>query len=367
MNKVKTILGTLILFILIFGIFALCVLTPPSEYSSGERRLLTQMPELSIKSLVNGEFTEEFEKYTADQFPFRDRFRSLKALFSTRVLSKLDNNGLFIKEGHISKIDEEENEYMMNYSAEKFHYIADNFIKDKNAKLYFSIVPDKNFFLAEKNGYPSLDYYGFIEKMRNKTEFMKYIDITSMLELDDYYTTDTHWRQERITDIADFLADAMDVELKSEYEVKTLNNDFYGVYHGQLAMPFKPDKIKYLTNDILESATVTYYDTGLPRKSEMYNMEKAYGKDPYEMFLSGSMPLVTIENPQNDTGRELVMFRDSFGSSLAPLMVEGYSKITVVDIRYIQSAMVGNFVDFEDCDVLFIYSTALLNNSTAMR
>ena len=42
-------------------------------------------------------------------------------------------------------------------------------------------------------------------------------------------------------------------------------------------------------------------------------------------------------------------------------------KITVVDIRYIQSGFVGNFVDFDKGDVLFLYSTTLLNNSMAMR
>ena len=85
------------------------------------------------------------------------------------------------------------------------------------------------------------------------------------------------------------------------------------------------------------------------------------------MFLSGVAPLITIENPNAGTDKELVMFRDSFGSSLAPLLAEGYSKITVVDVRYMQSSLVGNFVDFENSDVLFIYSTALLNNSTAMK
>ena len=96
-------------------------------------------------------------------------------------------------------------------------------------------------------------------------------------------------------------------------------------------------------------------------------MEKAYGKDPYEMFLSGSLPLITIENPNATTDKELVIFRDSFGGSITPLLVEGYAKITLVDIRYITSDLVGMFVDFEDQDVLFLYSTLVLNSSTTLR
>jgi len=96
-------------------------------------------------------------------------------------------------------------------------------------------------------------------------------------------------------------------------------------------------------------------------------MEKAYGKDPYEMFLSGTSALIEIENPNAKSDKELVIFRDSYASSIAPLLVEGYSRVTLVDIRYIQSSFLGNFVEFDNQDVLFLYSTSLINNSTSMR
>ena len=367
MNKIKNIMLTAIFAVLIFSISAACIFKPEQDYSNSERRPLAKLPELSIETIVSGEFMNGFEEYTADQFPLRDKFRTLKAAFTTKILRKLDNNGVFLANGHISKIDEPENEYMMNHAAERFQYITDTFLKNKNTNIYFSVVPDKNFILATKNGYPSLDYESFIEKMKAKTSYMQYIDITDLLSLDDYYTTDTHWRQEKITDIAQRIASAMGTDVASSYTIKTLDNPFYGVYTGQLALPVKPDTINYLTNDTISNAIVTYYDTGMPEEGDMYNMEKAYSKDPYEMFLSGTAPLITIENPYAKSEKELVLFRDSFSSSLAPLLVEGYKKITVVDIRYIQSGFVGNFVDFENCDVLFIYSTTLLNNSLAMK
>ena len=85
------------------------------------------------------------------------------------------------------------------------------------------------------------------------------------------------------------------------------------------------------------------------------------------MFLSGSEPLITIENEHATTDKELIMFRDSFGSSIAPLFIEAYKKITLVDIRYIQSDFLENFIKFDNQDVLFIYSTTLLNNSKAFK
>lgn len=127
----------------------------------------------------------------------------------------------------------------------------------------------------------------------------------------------------------------------------------------------KPETISYLTSDTIESAVVTNFETN--RTGAVYDMEKAAGKNPYEMFLSGSVSLLTIENPNAKTDRELVIFRDSFASSLAPLLLDGYAKITLVDIRYLPSVRLGSFLTFTDQDVLFLYSVNVLNNSETIK
>ncbi len=365
MNKIKNIIITVLFAVLIFSVSAVCILKPQGEYSEGERRVLAKMPEFSAETLFSGEFTDGFETYSADQFPMREKLKTVKALFATKVLGKLDNNGLFTSQGHISKLDDAQSEDMMDYAANKFLEIKNKFLKNDN--IYFAIVPDKNFILAPEGGYPSLDYDAFIEGMKSRTQYMKYIDVSLMLSLDDYYKTDSHWRQENITDIAGYIANEMGTDIPMEYTENTLENPFYGVYAGQSSLPVKPDEIKYLTNDVMSAFKVTYYGNGNPESGEMYDMKKAFGKDPYEMFLSGSMPVVTIENPNLENEKELIIFRDSFGSSIAPLIAQGYKKTTVIDIRYIQSGFIGNFAEFENADTLFLYSTSLLNNSTAMK
>lgn len=117
----------------------------------------------------------------------------------------------------------------------------------------------------------------------------------------------------------------------------------------------------YLENEAIKNSTVTDYETG--KTGAVYDMEKAEGNDLYEMFLSGPRSLLVIDNPSADTDKELIIFRDSFGSSIAPLFIEAYSKITLVDIRYISPAYLGRFIEFDGQDVLFLYSTLVLNNS----
>lgn len=373
-TKIKNIVVACAVAVLFFGLFITCLVKPADATSDSERRELEQFPELTISTLLSGEFMSKFEDYTLDQFPLRDGFRTLKSIFSFYVMGQKDNNNIYIEDGYAAQIEYPMNEDSLDYAAKKFEEIYNRYIRGKNANAYFTVVPDKSYFLAAANGYLSMDYDEFMEKMAEKTDFMEFIDIRPFLSVEDYYKTDTHWRQERILDVAREIAARMGVTLTAEYEEKLLDNPFYGVYYGQSALPLPADEMRYLTNDILENCIV--FDHTSSKEMSVYDMEKAYGKDPYEMFLGGSLSLITIDNPNATTDKELIIFRDSFGSSIAPLLVEGYAKVTIVDVRYILSNILGNLtdvrtgekvLDFKNADVLFLYSSLVLNNSSTIK
>ena len=82
----------------------------------------------------------------------------------------------------------------------------------------------------------------------------------------------------------------------------------------------------------------------------------------YDVFLSGARAVLRIENPNAKTDRELIVFRDSFSSSMIPLLVEDYATVTLVDIRYVPARMLDQYVTFDGQDVLFMYSTLVLNS-----
>ena len=366
-NNRKSVVITVLMacFLLVFSVW--CFLKTPDTYSDSERRALASMPELSVDSALSAEFMGDFETYATDQFPLRDGFRKLKAWSQYHLFGRLDNNQIYQMDGHLAKLEYPLNPQMLDHAAERFTWIYEKFLKEQDMNVYLSIVPDKNMFLAAENGYPALDYDELERYMTEKLSFMEYIDLYDMLSKDDYYRTDTHWKQENLVDIAEAIGGRMGITLDAEYTEQVSEHPFYGVFYGQAAVHAEPDVLKFLTNDVLENCIVTSYDTGKPVQVPLYDMAAAAGKDPYEMFTSGSDALVTIENPSAETDRELILFRDSFGSSLAPLLVDGYAKVTLVDTRYVQSAMLGNFIEFDDQDVLFLYSTMMLNSSLGLR
>jgi hypothetical protein len=100
----------------------------------------------------------------------------------------------------------------------------------------------------------------------------------------------------------------------------------------------------------------------------MHDESKITANDPYDLFLAGPAPLITIENKNCQREKELYIIRDSYGSSLAPLLTEAYSKITIIDVRYIATPMLKTYVEFtEGSDALFIYGVDVLNNSAILK
>ncbi len=350
-------------FSLIFiGAFICCIIKPATEYSESERRKLNQFPEVSFENVFKGDFFSKFSDYAVDQFPLREQFRKIKAFFTYNVFMQKDNNDIYVIGDQASKMEFPLRENSVIEATEKIEYLCNKYLN--GSKVYCSVIPDKNYFLAAENGYPGVDYDKMMSVFNNNLEGVTYIDIFNTLDIDDYYPTDTHWDQANIKDTVNALANGMEIQLNADYKENVLE-PFFGVYYGQSALPLKADKITYLTNEYTESATVINYETG--KYLPVYNTDKFTAKDPYDIFLDGAVSIIEIISPKAKTDKELIIFRDSFGSSLAPYFTEYYSKITLLDTRYIQSDLLGDYVEFSGQDVLFIYNTSVLNNSNMLK
>ena len=368
-NKIKNIVVTSVftVFIAFFVVMcAICYLNP-QETSSAERRPLAQFPEeITWQGVVDKTVIDEFEDYSVDQFPFREFFRGIKANFQLNVLQLKENNGLAVEDGYIVKIEQDFVDKNVDYSVGKLQAYYEKFVKDNGGNHYVALIPDKNYFLGKYHGYPSPDYSALTDKVTTALPGMQYIDLYGSLELEDFYRTDTHWSQDKIGDVVDKLAAEMGIadRLSGNYTENRLEG-FEGVYYGQSALKPTPDTLVYLTNDVLNACTVYDYET--KQTLPIYNLEKFGGNDGYDVFLSGTKHLLRIDNPNGPEGKTLVVFRDSYGSSITPLLVEAYETVYVVDIRYIDANVLSLYqmmkqIDFNGADMLFLYSALVLNS-----
>lgn len=234
MSKLKNILAVTLAGLFIFGFSIWSLILPDKEISKTERSRLEQFPELNMGTIESGEFMSKFDTYTLKQFPLRDLFRTIKATTAYYALGQRDNNKFYLIDGYIVKMEYPINKESVKNATDIFSDMYENWLKNTDANIYLSIVPDKNYFAADK-GYLSMDYENFVETIKEDMPYAEYIDIFPTLELSDYYKTDTHWRQENIVDTAKVLAEGMGVTLKGEYETKKADTEFYGVYHGHSA------------------------------------------------------------------------------------------------------------------------------------
>lgn len=366
-KKIRSIACILCFALFVSALGLACFLKEPTDILVSERRKAAQFPEFSVEAVMDKSFFDGLESYLADQFPLRDAFRSVKAAIQLKLLGHKDNNGIYTADGHISELDFTLSQSSVEKAAEKLNSIYDIYLKNADAKCYYSVIPDKNYFLAAKNGYPSLDYTEMLDIFTLGVKNMEYIDIFGCLSIDDYYKTDSHWKQESIGKVVDRLSNQMGFSAKpSDYYTAEKAADFEGVYAPRLALGSTADEIICLKSPATQSASVYNLETDKTTVG-VYDESKLSGNDKYDVYLSGAAALLTIKNPLAAQERELVIFRDSFGSSLAPLMLEGYSKITLVDLRYISSQILGDYVDFTNCDVLFIYNTQIINQSALLK
>lgn len=356
-DKTKSIIITIGFAVILIAVFTINLISKDKSISVTERRKLAQLPKIDMENIKSGNASKNLDKYFTDQFMLRDTFRNIKSFISVNVFKQKDNNNLFEKDGAIYKMEYPLNEKNLQASLNKINNVYSKYLQGMN--VYYAIIPEKNYYL-ENDDHLKIDYKE-IEKVANDNlKQMKYIDISKDLELKDYYKTDLHWKQENLKKVVTTIEKEMNLEDTSNisYNLNEVG-DFYGVYYGQSGSNVAPDKLYTLSNQTIDNCEVLNYET--QKIGKIYTTPKT--SDLYDTYLSGATALLTIQNPNAKTTKELIIFRDSFGSSIAPLLVENYSKITLIDLRYISSGILDKYVDFNNQDVLFLYSTVVLNQN----
>ncbi|MDE5823191.1 MAG: hypothetical protein K2H91_00680, partial [Lachnospiraceae bacterium] len=166
------------------SLIVILTVNPEETVSRSERRRLAEKPELTWDNIMDKSFMDDTEKYLLDHFPFRDGLRRVKAYFAYDVLQQKENNGIYVADGHAAKLEYPLNEASVKRLAVKMTGLCQQYFTEQ--KVWYAIVPDKNYFLAEKNGYPSLNYEQMIRLLSQelaKSADFGYIDIISDLTI----------------------------------------------------------------------------------------------------------------------------------------------------------------------------------------
>lgn len=313
---------------------------PDRLYSELENRELAQLPALSAKSLISGEFMAKFETYVTDQFVGRDGWVAMKSA-AELLLGKRENNGVYFCSGGtlITRFETPDEKRV----ADNLNYV-NKFVENVDVPVYFSLIPTQACIWADRlpAGAPNASQSALLDQARQSTSARWYDTYPQLWEHRDeavFYRTDHHW-----TSLGAYygyvaLAGAMGLEPipLSQYAKTTVSENFYGTVFSSSGVRWVlPDCIDvYVPEQGTRVISHTYDQNGNPveESRQLYDESYLARKDKYAMFLGGQQSLGVVYGP-NTQGPKLLLVRDSYSDSLVPFLTAHFSEIHLIDLRY---------------------------------
>ena len=359
MSKKALWIEAIVFLAFIFAFFILNTALPDREFSEQENRSLQQRPAFSFDELFSGQYTKDFETYTTDQFTLRDEWITLKAA-SELALGKRQNNGMFLCDGGtIIEPYEAPEDGKLEANMEALNKLVAN----TDADVYFALIPGKSDIWAHMlpQNAPRDSEKAAIDYCYSLSDAVN-VDIYGKLEEHSgeyiYYRTDHHWTTLGAYYGFSALAESMGLDCPdiSEYGGReTVSEEFYGTSWSSSGFSWvEPDSMEIFVTEP-EGLEITNYPQGSPVEGQLYDWSRLEVKDKYSFFYGGNTPLLEIE-----TGVEgapsLLILRDSYMDSLSPFLLESYSRIHILDLRYYRASLSDYIAQNGFDDVLVCYS-----------
>jgi hypothetical protein len=363
-HKALTVLLIVYIGIFCFLFFAL----PERSFSAAENRFLQTRPVLSRQKLLSGQFSQAAEKYLADQFVLRDSWIRLKACFEL-LLQKMDHRGVYFgRDGYLlQKPQRREKEQLeQNISA------VSNFAQQAGKSVYFLLAPVSAQILREK--LPRYAVPPIVEPSAVREEMTAdiiFVDPSALLcahkQENIYYKTDHHWTSRGAYYAYQELGKAMGFKALPEdsFVIKQVSDNFYGSLASQSGYRCQPDNLQLFLPKVELPYTVEYVYRQ-KTSTTVYAWEHLRQKDQYAVFLDGNHALIKITT-ENQTGRRLLVVKDSYANALVPFLIPHFSEIHLLDLRYFHHQVKDYLLQNEMTEILFVYNTITFAEETSLR
>lgn len=355
-----------------------------TEHSFLEGRDYDSFPELSLESILSGDFQDGLEDYVADKVPMRDEVILTNAALQRLSISTMayvldyDTYPTFFDSGmNYSTSQQIITRGPWSSSAHDIEAVEDNVLK---MGMLADSHPQQRFFLligdsAETS--PSNIAYSLVrdkmgpESFQNlenlsdenftvKTMFMSTIEEYK----EQYYSTDHHWNGRGA--YAAYLAlcnlwglEPVEIECEAVYSDPQYHGSAarYGldVTPGDSLIDLVPNLSEYTTTINGEQVTRGHreeFEEGtVPPEQAMYNA--------YSYYYGSDVAEIIYHNPSGDG--TLVLLGDSFKNSIDQYLIANYEYIYVIDYRYKLNKSLKEYIEEKKADdVIFLFRSRTL-------
>lgn len=322
-------------YILIFAIGS--AIARDRSFSDMENRNLEQFPAFNAKTVLDGSFSERFEKYMSDQIIGKDLLVQLKVA-ENRLLNQSLINGVYFCEDDMLISD-----YVNPYKqlTKNLGYVNEFAENHPELACTWLLVPNACCIYEDKLP-PYAGCYNQREVMAyivgNTNENILAADCTQALKdlREEYifYRTDHHWTMNGAYIGYTVLCGALGAEPveKDRYEISVGSDKFLGTQYSKAPMFGQRADTLLLYHNPEGIYTVEYVEDRITTDS-LYNYDALAVKDKYAVYLDGNHPLIKITSNASNQEKLLVV-KDSYAHSLLPFLADSFGEIYVADLRY---------------------------------
>ena len=363
MSKRRTAFVAVFFFLMLLA-SVLTFAMPAKAFSENENRVLASAPKLSFKNIKSGKFQEDLSDFLSDQVPLREAWIKVNTDLK-KCAGKREINGVYLADDkyYVQKFTDES--YSRSSMLSVFSMINEFADENKDSfKTTVMLAPTPGTVLKDRLPFDAPFYddsrvFGAAEQMIPAAKFVDLrktlINASDKKDSQLYYRTDHHWTGDGAALAYKKFAKSQGFK-PSEYTLEKVTDEFYGTTYSKiLDTSAKPDSI--YAPKIDRKLKVVYGDG--KKVNSLYDKSALNKKDKYEYFFGGNFDKVTINTGvKND--KRILLIKDSFANSFVPFIVNDYSKIVMVDLRFFDGDLRELCKKEDITDVLFLYETSNL-------
>jgi len=369
MKNLKSYAPSALFIVFVFALAVLFFVTPKTDYSENEKRVLAELPEASLDTLADGSLMTDFETYLSDHFPARDLFVGLNAYYE-----------LLTGRGGTADVYRGSDGYLI--SAESMLADEENVVKNVKNYAAFSkalgldatimIVPSTGYMLSDKLPVLHANYHDetYLTAAENNCGGMTWIDVTSRFDaVKDstqlYYKTDHHLTADGSYELYKAFLASQGLAPRTDFD-KTAFDGFYGTCYSRGGYWLsEADKVElWRVPDLQVSVTVSDGIGEQITADSLFFESHLNETDKYPVYLDGNHGYTKIDNPDADGGKLLIV-KDSFAHCVTTMLAAHYSEIHMIDLRYYNggaSQTIADLVKDNGIDTaLFLYGVDSLS------
>lgn len=419
------ILASFCAFILFFGVAFFVI--KDKDYSETEKRTLTQMPSLSFSRIVSDlkrdlklmtmtedekkayiaelgadykVFSDEIGDYYADQFPFRDQLRVVKAAAEIGMLKQENNDVVFageylIKKDTVSGVAQNEDGTFRDRTYEdaaetiksNVHLLAgieQNLpegidLRTAVAGRTIDVIPETKLpllFPVEEETHKGVYWKAYNDQVQE--DGVTAVDLRGLLNqhFKDgeyvYYKTDHHWTSLGAYHAYCEIIRSYGIEpyALDTFTRETYTTSFIGTTYAKAGAAFGgKDTIELFRYDGDTDYTTTIINGAKTTTLQgFYNQDKYRDiNDKYGVFIGsddtgdGGNNAVTIVTKNGESRPKMILIKDSFGNSIVPFLARHFDLI-ILDLRTSSKDFSEYLADPDLAHILVLYNMETFMN-----